>query len=92
MPRAPIGRPTKADATTGKNYLDPDELYALHLLCEQFLLFAESKAIRGHQLTMTEMSAKFDELLQVQGHPVFSKYGDYLKTAALAHAEHELDV
>lgn len=86
------GRPTKADATVGKNYLDPDELYSLHLLCEQFLLFAESKAIRGHELTMAEMSAKFDELLAVQGYPVFSEYGDYLKAAAIKHAEHELDV
>ncbi len=32
------------------------------------------------------------ELLQVQGYPVFSEYGDYLKAAALKHAEHELDV
>jgi hypothetical protein len=86
------GRPTKADATIGKNYLDPDELYALHLLCEQFLLFAESKAIRGHELTMAGMSEKFDELLAVQGYPVFSEYGDYLKAAAIKHAEHELDV
>ena len=86
------GRPTKADATVGKNYLDPDELYALHLLCEQFLLFAESKAIRGHELTMAEMSAKFDQLLAVQGYPVFSEYGDFLKSAAISHAEHELDV
>jgi len=38
------------------------------------------------------MSKKFDELLQVQGYPVFSEYGDYLKAAALKHAEHELDV
>lgn len=86
------GHPTKIDATTGKNYLNPDELYALHLLCEQFLLFAESKAIRGHELKMAEMSAKFDELLKVQGYPVFSEYGDYLKAAALKHAERELDV
>jgi len=86
------GRPTKADATVGKNYLDPDELYALHLLCEQFLLFAESKAIRGHELKMAEMSEKFDELLAVQGYPVFSEYGDYLKAAAIKHAEQELDV
>ena len=86
------GRPTKADATVGKNYLDPDELYALHLMCEQFLLFAESKAIRGHELTMAELSAKFDELLAVQGYAVFSEYGSYLRGAAIAHAEHELDV
>jgi hypothetical protein len=31
------------DAKIGKNYLDGDELYALHILCEQFLLFIESR-------------------------------------------------
>jgi len=85
------GRPTKADATVGKNYLNPDELYALHLLCEQFLLFAESKAIRGQELTMAELDQKFDELLKVQGYPVFSQYGAYLKSAAMEHAQRELD-
>ena len=85
------GRPTKSDATVGKNYLDPDELYALHLLCEQFLLFAESKAIRGHVLTMKELDEKFDELLKVQGYDVFSEYRSYLKDAAMKHAEQELD-
>lgn len=86
------GRPTKADATVGKNYLNSDELYALHILCEQFLLFAESRAIRGQPLTMKEMDEKFDQLLEVQGYPVFSQYGEYLKHAAVAHAERELEV
>ena len=86
------GRPTKADAMVGKNYLSPDELYILHILCEQFLLFAESKAIRGHELTMKELSNKFDELLEFHGYPVFSEYTTYLKTLAIQHAERELDV
>lgn len=86
------GRPTKKDAVVGKNYLNSDELYALHILCEQFLLFAESKAIRGQPLTMQEMDEKFDQLLEVQGYPVFSEYGAYLKQAALQHAERELEV
>lgn len=86
------GHPTKADATVGKNYLQPDELYALHILCEQFLLFAESRAIRGQELTMQEMDEKFDQLLEVQGYPVFSEYGAYLKDAAVKHAERELEV
>ena len=85
------GRPTKGDATIGKNYLDRDELYMLHILCEQFLLFAESKAIRGQTLTMSEMSEKFDQLIEVQGYPVFSEYGAYLKDAAVRHASHELE-
>ena len=86
------GRPTKADAFVGKNYLSPDELYILHILCEQFLLFAESKAIRGNTLTMKGLAAKFDELLEFHGYPVFSEYTSYLKTAAIEHAERELDV
>lgn len=86
------GRPTKKDATVGKNYLDPEELYSLHILCEQFLLFAESRAIRGQEITMQEMDDKFDQLLEVQGYPVFSTYGTYLKPASKKHAERELEV
>lgn len=86
------GRPTKQDARIGKNYLEGDELYALHILCEQFLLFAESRAIAGQQLTMTEMDTKFDELLAVQGYPIFSEYKGYLAARAKAHAEQEYEV
>ncbi|MEJ0045941.1 MAG: RhuM family protein [Rhodospirillales bacterium] len=39
--------PTLADAQTGKNYLRADELYRLHLLSEQFLLYAEATALAG---------------------------------------------
>jgi len=84
------GTPTLADAKTGKNYLFSDELYALHILCEQFLLFAESRAIRGLELTMSGMDGKFDELLKVQGHPVFEGYKTYLKDRAQDHARAEL--
>lgn len=83
--------PTRSDVGTGKNYLDENELYALHILCEQFLLFVESKAIRGQQMTMAELSAKFDDLLRFQGHSVFSQYSDYLKPKADAHAQREYD-
>lgn len=86
------GRPTKKDAVVGKNYLNSEELYSLHLLCEQFLLFAESRAIRGQEITMTEMDTKFDQLLEVQGYPVFSEYGRYLKPESIEHAVRELEV
>lgn len=86
------GRPTKQDAKVGKNYLNPDELYSLHILCEQFLLFAESKAIRGQTLTMKEMSEAFDKLLEAQGYAVFGDYAAYLKKAAMDHAEREFEV
>lgn len=84
-------RPTVADATTAKNYLESDELYALHILCEQFLLFVESRSLRGQKLTMTEMASKFDELIRVQGHPVFSNYKAYIAQKAKNHALKELE-
>lgn len=86
------GRPTKQDAGVGKNYLNSDELYALHILCEQFLLYAESRAIAGQSLTMEELSTKFDQLLEVQGYPVFKEYKSFLAKRAKTHAERELEV
>lgn len=84
-------RPTKQDVTVGKNYLEGDELSVLQMLCEQFLLFAESKAMRGQPLTMAEMSNKLDRLLEANDYPVFLGYdGGYLKPKALQHAEREL--
>ncbi len=83
--------PTRIDISIGKNYLQEDELYVLHILCEQFLLYIESKAIRGQILSMAELSSKFDDLLRFQGHSVFTEYRDYLKTKADAHAHREYD-
>ena len=84
--------PERADAGVGKNYLDRRELYSLHILCEQFLLFVESKAVRGLRLTMGGLSSKFDELLIVQGHEVFTHYDSYLAQTAKSHAQREFDL
>jgi hypothetical protein len=83
--------PKRKDIDTAKNYLNEDELYSLHILCEQFLLFVESKAIRGQTMTMSELSAKFDELIQVQGYPIFTGYKEYLVQRAKTHAHREYD-
>jgi hypothetical protein len=86
-------KPTKTDARIGKNYLDSDELYQLHILAEQFLLFVESRALRGLSLTMEELARKFDELLRVQGHEVFDRYPPYYtRDKANSHADAELAV
>lgn len=39
---------------------------------------------------MTEMSSKFDELIKVQGHPVFTSYKSYIAQKARNHAVNEL--
>ncbi len=85
-------RPSHADIRIAKNYLDRDELYRLHLLCEQFLLFIESAALRGMKLSMSELSTKFDDLLRVVGHPVFVEYKDALKQRAINHVVKELEL
>lgn len=81
--------PSKQEAKVGKNYLVSDELYVLHILCEQFLLYAESKAIRGQSMTMADLAKKLDQLLTTNEYPVFAGYRDYLKERAMAHAEIE---
>lgn len=85
-------KPTSSDIHVGKNYLNESELYSLHILCEQFLLFVELRAMRGAGLTMIEMGEKFDDLLAVQEVPIFRDYDDYLKGRAKAHAEREYAV
>ena len=81
--------PTMDESKIGKNYLDGDELYRLHILCEQFLLYAESAALRGKRLTMAELDSKFDALLAVADYPVFPGYKDYLRDKAIRHAQAE---
>lgn len=82
-------KPTKAECRVGKNYLFSDELYVLHILCEQFLLFAESKALRGQAMTMAELTTKLDQLFAINEYPVFPGYTDYLRAKAKKHAEIE---
>ena len=81
--------PSKQEAKVGKNYLNSDELYVLHILCEQFMLYAESRALRGKTMTMAELGDKLDSLLRTNDYPVFSGYKDYLKERAMNHAELE---
>jgi hypothetical protein len=81
--------PTISDAKIGKNYLDKDELYTLHILSEQFLLYIESRAIRNKTMTMADLAKNLDELLKFNEYPVFKGYKDFLKDKAIRHAQAE---
>ncbi len=83
--------PTRAEAKVGKNYLSKDELYRMYLLSEQFLLFAESSALMGKELTMSMLQEKLDDVLELNGFPVFDGYKDYIKEEAFQHAEAEYE-
>ena len=82
--------PSLTDAQTGKNYLRSDELYRLHLLSEQFLLYAESTALAGRKMTMQSLHNQLDRLLTLNDYPVFDGYQDYIKDEAMRHAKIEL--
>lgn len=81
--------PSRTEAKVGKNYLYRDEILILHIICEQFLLYAESKAIRGRTMTMHDLSGKLDALLETNDYAVFPGYRDFLKERAVEHAEIE---
>ncbi len=83
-------KPTIADVETGKNYLKQEELYRLHLLSEQFLLYAESTALAKRKMTMSSLHQQLDRLLTLNDYPVFDGYKDYIKDEAVKHARQEL--
>lgn len=86
-----LGRlPTLAEAKTGKSYLESEELYRLHLLSEQFLLYAESRALAGQKMTMVSLHNQLDRLLTLNDYPIFDGYKDFLRDQATSHAKREL--
>lgn len=82
--------PTMAEAEVGKNYLDEEELYRLHLLSEQFLLYAEASALRGTKMTMKSLHDKLDRLLEVNDYPVFDGWKNFNADTAKRHARAEM--
>lgn len=83
--------PTIAEANVAKNYLAPDELRALENISEQFLLFAESKAFRGHKMTMEELSFKLNTLLTANDYQVLYEYEQFLGKKADDHIHKVFD-
>lgn len=82
--------PITAEVIVGKNYLSNDELHRLHLLSEQFLLFAEASALRGNKMTMATLHDKLDRLLEVNDYPIFSGWLNFNAETAKMHAKAEL--
>lgn len=83
--------PTFEEVKTGKNYLKSDELYRLHILSEQFMLFSEGTALAKREMTMESLHLQLDRLLILNDYPVFSGYEDYIKEEAINHARQELE-
>jgi hypothetical protein len=82
--------PITAEVIVDKNYLSNDELYRLHLLSEQFLLFADASALRGNKMTMATLHDKLDRLLEVNDYPIFNGWRNFNADTAKKHAKAEL--
>ena len=78
--------PSVDEARIASNYLDGDELYALHVLCEQFLLYVQGQAARGRAMTMRELAGKLDDLLRLDDYPVLPGHKDFHRDRAVRHA------
>lgn len=84
------GVPSFEDARVAKNYLTDDELHGLENICEQWLLFTESKAFRGQKMSMEELSFKLNTLLTANDYPVLYDYPDVSRPQADAHVRQQI--
>lgn len=85
--------PTFEEAKVAKNYLEADELRAMEILGEQWLLYAEGMAQRGKTVSMARLLNKLDELIAVNEYPNFPGYGSGVNRAvADAHVRAQLAI
>ena len=81
--------PNVDEARVAANYLDRDEIHALHVLCEQFLLYVQGQAARGRTMTMRDLASKLDDLLRLDDYPVLPGRKDLHRDRAVRHASAE---
>lgn len=83
--------PTQKEVTVGKNYLKETELYRMNLLSEQFLLHAETTALKGKQMTMKSLNDHVDKLLIFNEYQLLpdSRNGAALRDEANEHAQRQ---
>lgn len=81
--------PSMDEARIAQNYLDADELYRLHVLCEQFLLLVQQKALRGQRMTMAALGRALDDLLRLDDYPVLPAHKGQHEARAVRHAQAE---
>ncbi|MFJ3615422.1 virulence RhuM family protein [Streptomyces hydrogenans] len=77
-------RVRKADVSVAKNYLTPEEIGTLNLLTTQFLDFAELRARRRQQITMTEWVTATARFIEMNDLPLLPGPGRATHAAAVA--------
>jgi hypothetical protein len=66
--------PTNDEVKIAKNYLNESELRFLENICEQWMLFCESAAMRGKRMTMEELATRVNMMLMANEYPVLYEY------------------
>jgi len=84
-------RPNKEEVAIAKNYLDEKELAALNNLVEQYLIFAESQAMRRVPMYMKDWVDKLDGFLSLNDRDILKNAGNISHELAKQIAEKEFD-
>jgi len=81
----------KTDVTIAKNYLDENELRVLNNLVEQYLVFAESRAMHRIPMHMSEWIVKLNAFLQLNERNILENAGKISHKLAKELAESEYE-
>lgn len=85
------GKITKLDVTTGKNYLDEEELDSLKRLVAMYLDFAENLARRRIPMKMMDWATKLDDFLRFNSYEVLNGFGTVTSVEAQRQAVSEFE-
>lgn len=88
---APKGKIRKTDIGIAKNYLQKAELDGLNRIVTMYLDYAESQAIKGIVMNMTDWIAKLDAFLKFNEEAILKHQGKVSHEVALALAEKEFE-
>ena len=81
----------KSDTIVAKNYLDETELKEMNLLAEQYLIFAESQAMQGKVMYMTDWMKKLHDILTINEREILMDAGRISRALAEDIAAREYD-
>ena len=81
----------KNDVSVAKNYLTESELKQLNLLVEQYLAFAESKALSQKPMHMEDWSSKLNDILTINEKEILLDAGRVSSQVAKEIAEKEFE-
>ncbi len=88
---APKGSIRKTDVGIAKNYLTEKEMDGLNRIVTMYLDYAESQAMKGVVMYMTDWVQKLDAFLQFNEEAVLKHQGKVSHQVALALAENEFE-